>query len=310
MYIFIINPTAGNSRAKEHYEKLIKNRIFDKIEYKTYFTKYVGHAERIAESIASSYEPGDIKTIIIFGGDGTMNEVFNGLQNFDVPVSLIPRGSGNDFSRGVKLIKSPIRILEQVLMDKRGRTYYLGDYQLLNKQKSRRFVNCVGFGFDAVVAKSANESASKKIFNKIKLGKISYVIALIKQLFFYKPIDLTIEIDGVTKKFHRCFLATVNNQPYFGGGMKINPLATNNNKSLSILIVDSISKLKVLFLFGTVFTGKHINFKEVHILEGKDIKIYSKTKVPYQVDGETGMTLGCQASKVDKPINILGTKVN
>ncbi len=308
MYIFIINPTAGNGRAKKHYEKLMNKDIFHKKKFKVYYTEYIGHAEQIAVEIVASFQSDEIRAIIVFGGDGTLNEVFNGLKNYEVPISLLPRGSGNDFSRGIYLEKDPTKILQKVIENKHQKPYYLGHYLLTEEQKERRFVNCIGFGFDAVVAKSANESALKKLLNKLKLGKISYIIALIKQLFFYKTIDVTIEMDGVTKHFHRCFLTTINNQPYFGGGMKINPLAENNDETLSILVVDSISKLKVLFLFGTVFTGKHIDFKEVHIFSAKQIKITSKTKIPYQVDGETGMTLSCQTSKVKTPIKILGTK--
>jgi len=306
MNIFIVNPVAGNGRAKRLYKNLIKMESVRHISFLTFYTEYEGHAEEIMQQLLNKYNPADIHAVIVFGGDGTIHEVINGIGNCTIPVSFIPGGSGNDFARGVSLQKSPTEIMYNIISNDKDTTYSLGEYHVENREKTRKFVNCIGFGFDAVVAKTANESKLKKILNTFKLGKISYLFALITQLFFYKPITITVETDGVRKTFHHCFLMTINNQPYFGGGMKINPLAKNNAEHFSILVIDSISKWKVLFLFGTVFTGKHIHFKEVHTFNARTLKVKAKEKVPFQVDGETGMTYTCVVKKHDNPIKVLG----
>lgn len=305
MYILIINPVAGNGRAKQFYKTILKSEQLKEFTFYPFYTEYEGHAEEITQQLFTKYNPADIYGIIVFGGDGTMHEVLNGMGNVKVPISFIPGGSGNDFARGISLETKPIKIIHNIITNNKKVTYSLGQYHL-NKEVNRKFVNCIGFGFDAVVAKSANESKLKKQLNKIKLGKISYLIALIKQLFFYKPIQITVEMDGTPKTFSRCFLMTINNQPYFGGGMKINPLAKNNNKHFSVLVVDSIPKWKVLLLFGTVFTGKHIHFKEVHTFKAHHVKVSATEKVPFQVDGETGLTDLCQIKKHENPIHVLG----
>src|SRR5690625_2783698 len=305
MYILIINPVAGNGRAKQFYKSIIKSEQLKEHSFYTFYTEYEGHAEEITQQLFKKYNPTEISGIIVFGGDGTMHEVLNEISDFTIPISFIPGGSGNDFARGVSLERKPMKIIRNIITNDKKATYSLGQYHL-NKKENRKFLNCIGFGFDAVVAKSANESKLKKILNKIKLGKISYLFELIKQLFFYKPITITIEMDGKSKTFHRCLLMTINNQPYFGGGMKINPLAKNNDEHFSVLVVDSISKWKVLFLFGTVFTGKHINFKEVHTFNTSAVKVTSKEMIPFQVDGETGMTKSCYVEKHESPIQVLG----
>src|SRR5690625_1511457 len=305
MYILIINPIAGNGRAKQAYKTILKSGQLNQFSYYTFYTKYEGHAEKITQQFFTNNNLADICGIIVFGGDGTIHEVINGMGDVHVPISFIPGGSGNDFARGISLKTKPIKIINNIITNNKKATFSLGQYHLY-KGVNRKFVNCIGFGFDAVVAKSANESKLKNLLNKIRLGKISYLLALIKQLFFYKPIHITAEIDGIPKTFSSCLLMTINNQPYFGGGMKINPLAKNNNKHFSVLVIDSIPKWKVLLLFGTVYTGKHIHFREVHTFKAHHVKVKAKEKIPFQVDGETGMTHFCQIKKHNNPIHVFG----
>src|SRR5690625_6965265 len=87
-----------------------------------------------------------------------MNEVLNGVNVFDIPVSFIPGGSGNDFARGVPLDKNPNKILHNIISKDKKTSYSLGQYYLKSEKEIRKFINCIGFGFDAVVAKSANRS--------------------------------------------------------------------------------------------------------------------------------------------------------
>src|SRR5699024_11461172 len=100
----------------------------------------------------------------------------------------------------------------------------------------------------------------------------------------YKSSELTMGVDGEPIHFERVVLLTINNHPYFGGGMNINPLAHNDGQTLSVLVIDSISKWKVLALLGTVFTGKHLQFKGVHTFEGREITLSSESPAPYETD--------------------------
>lgn len=104
----------------------------------------------------------------------------------------------------------------------------------------------------------------------------------------------------------------MNNHPYIGGGMKINPHAVNNADTYSIIVVDSISKWKVLALFGTVFSGRHLRFKGVSTFKARDIILKSSTKqpVPMQVDGETSSAIYCHIQKPEKPISLQVAETN
>src|SRR5690625_4594133 len=284
MYIYIVNPIAGDGRAKRIHTRLMELEEYKNQKSMHFYTKYKGHAEKLIAHIIKKYGS-TIHVVVVIGGDGTMHEVVNGMKGNQIPVTLIAGGSGNDFARGARISKHPTTVLENIIKHKKTADYWIGNYIEKGKRK-RSYVNCIGFGFDAVVAERANRSRLKRLFNKLLLGSIIYVFALLQELFLFHPISLTIETENIKRTVSRCFLLTINNHVYFGGGMKINPHASNNNEHFSILVVDSISRWKVLLVFLTVFTGKHIHFKEVSTIQAKQIKIYAEDSIPVQIDGE------------------------
>ena len=305
MYIFIVNPIAGFGRAKKMYEEIVQSPIFTQLQTKTYHTKYHGHAKTIANEINEKVIGHVVQGIVIMGGDGTLHEVVNGLRLRHLPVSFLPGGSGNDFQRGMNITNDPNETLKAIKNNTHTIDYWLGTYKIPNQLKQRYFVNCLGFGFDAVVAKSANQPRYKGFFNRFLIGSFVYLFALLKELIFFKPISITVSLDGVEKKFSQCFLFIVNNHPYIGGGMKINPHAQNNETEFSIIIVDSISKWKVFALFSTIFFGQHLRYREVTTFQAKNIKVSAKESVLFQADGEPSYTTYCSIKKPQEPMSMV-----
>src|SRR5699024_3141951 len=122
--------------------------------------------------------------------------------------------------------------------------------------------------------------------------------------------EIELEVDGVLHLVPRCFLFTVNNHPYFGGGMKINPEAKNNPDDYACILIHDIAKWKVLVLFTTVFFGKHTSFKEVTILRGKNIHIRSKRPIIFQADGETNKTTSCRMNGERTTVHLVGSHMD
>ncbi|MEN2769192.1 diacylglycerol/lipid kinase family protein [Ornithinibacillus xuwenensis] len=305
MYIFIVNPVAGNGRGYKIFKKLSKSMIYQQIIAEYYLTEYPGHAEEITKNISKGSHV-ELKAIIVIGGDGTIHEVMNGLKNTNTAVSFIPGGSGNDFGRGSGITGSPISILKKIVEDTSGIPYWNGDYNISGSSK-RSFINSIGFGFDAEIAAKANLSTYKKFFNVLHLGKLSYVIALIQVLFKFKPIQVELHLDGHTESMTDCWMVTVANHPYYGGGMKIIPSAKIEADLLPVLVIQGISKWKILGLFLTVFTGRHIQFKEVTLYKAKKLTITAKSNITYQVDGQTDTCQSCVITKNIQPIQIMGS---
>lgn len=305
MYIFIVNPIAGNGKASRYFSIIKKSKLYKEINSKYYLTKYKGHAEEIVRTLKDASIK-DIKTIIVIGGDGTLHEVMNGLEHRPIPISIIPGGSGNDFARGCSISGKPLEILERIIYNQKNTSYWVGNYRADNELK-RFFVNNIGFGFDAQIAQVANNSSYKKLFNFLRIGKFSYVIALIQSLFKFKPIDIEIEINGSKRKVTNCWMVTISNHPYYGGGMKVIPDATIQPSKFPVMLIHSISKWKILALFTTVFSGNHIKYKEVEILEARKLHIISDRKIVYQVDGETSTCTTCTVTKQSNSMQINGT---
>lgn len=304
LYAVIVNPVAGNGKGKKVYEKIRKSTY---LQHKTvyYITQYKGHVEEIVTNIEKDHP--NIKVLFIVGGDGTVNEVINALSNKRIRIAYIPGGSGNDFSRGFKSLKKPDDIIRSALTEQKETTYWLCSYKT-EETNVRKFINCIGFGFDAVVSHSASSLSFRNLLSKLRLDSLIYLFALLRELFFYKPLQITLTIDGEKRTFNRVLFLTINNQPYMGGGMKINPQAKNNDAKFSIIVVDSIPKWKVFLLFGTVFFGKHTLFKEVSILHAQEVMITATGQLPFQVDGEYGETKWATIKKENKPIRLTGIK--
>lgn len=307
MYIFIINPIAGNGKAKRIFSQIKETKQYHKINKKVFVTKYNGHAEEIAKKIVDFPS---IKVLIVISGDGTLHEVINGMkEKRHLPIAFIPGGSGNDFARGNQIMKNPLHIFQSIIEDENASPYWIGTFHF-NGTK-RHFVNSIGIGFDAEVAKCANESVMKKWLNTIGLGRLIYLFALIKTLFRFKLFDVELGLDGKRYHYKKCLMVLAGNHQYIGGGLKILPDATIQEKYFSVLIIHGVSKRKILALFATVLWGGHTKFPGVSILKAEELNIKQiklNRPIYYQVDGETAIFKACTITKEDKPIQIMGTK--
>lgn len=306
---FVINPQAKNGYCRKVWLEVERELISRKLSYMAFFTEYGGHAKEIAQSLVK--KAGDEEIVVVaVGGDGTLNEVMNGVANHNnVILGCIPGGSGNDFSRGFGIPKQPLDALELILRKINRKATFIDIGKISVQQESKvYFINNMGVGFDALISKEANRSKLKQTLNRFSLGSLVYAFLLLKKLFTYKCTDLQLKIDGQTYSFDSTWFVTVSNQPYYGGGMKISPDAVPNDGLLNITVVHKLSKIKLLLVFITVFWGGHVSFKEVKSLKGKSITIHSSEPLFSHADGELiGQTpLQIQACQHVLPIIIRG----
>ncbi|MBO8156532.1 MAG: diacylglycerol kinase family lipid kinase [Bacillaceae bacterium] len=299
MYIFIVNPVAGKGKAMSVYKKIQKHPLFKEKDCRTFFTRYEGHGTELTRQLVQIYHE-KIKSIIVVGGDGTVHEVINGLKSdSSIHLSYIPAGSGNDFARGIYVNTRAKKLFEQIVTRPNWKPYWFGRYSMKNWKAHyfRYFASNIGFGFDAEVAEHANGSRFKTIANRFRLGTLGYVFSLISVLFRYKPKQIELSVDGEKKIFEEAWMVTVASHPFFGGGMKIAPGAKNNPNDFHIIVVDRISRWKILALFVTVFFGKHTALNEVHVMKAKNIEVKVKEGIYYHADGQTGKCHHCHITK-------------
>ncbi|MFG6116673.1 diacylglycerol/lipid kinase family protein [Halobacillus sp. MO56] len=299
MHIVIVNTIAGNGRALTILEKIQRDPSFQANQCRSFITDYKGHAEEIAKQVTEIYHE-KIKTVIIIGGDGTLHEVLNGMKHYpEIPLAVIPAGSGNDFARGAGIHTNSVTLFKRIIDHPKVLTFKPGAYRFHNDVKNpRHFMNSIGFGLDAEVAYKADNSSFKKVFNRMRIGFMSYVLAFFTVIPAYQSLDITLTIDGKVKHVKGAYMITVSRHPYYGGGMKIAPQASLKKDFYSVIVVESLPKWKILLLFITVFFGKHTSLREVKQYKGRAITVESPSKIPVQVDGEVG---SCRFCKMEIP---------
>lgn len=273
--VFILNEHAGNGRSKKVWDTWKDKVTFP---YTFFVTEYSGHATEITRQCAKeNQEP---LLIVAIGGDGTVHEIISGATGYEhVRVGVISAGSGNDFGRTFSVFQS-IEQIEAYTYEK----YDLG--KLANERSTYNFVNNAGFGFDAKVVYSSNNSKWKKWLNAFGLGKITYILYVVKELLVFQTFSFSLLTKEDTLKFDDVWFIVVCNQAYFGGGMKISPSSIPDDQLIEMTVVHKLARWKLLFIFGTVFFGKHTKYKEVKQLQAKDFTIRMHEKVYGHVDGE------------------------
>jgi YegS/Rv2252/BmrU family lipid kinase len=286
MYHFIINPKSRTGNGIKIWTT-IKNEL-DRltITYTFHYTKYKFHATKLTEEICNEYT--GIKNIVVLGGDGTVNEVINGITNFkEVILGYIPSGSSNDLARSLQLPKEPLECLKRILKPKQFRYVDIGVINLNQSELSRKFAVSSGVGFDAAICEETFRSNLKYMLNKLKLGKLTYILIALKQLLFCNFMDGDVKIDGnQIKQFSKILIITSMIHKYEGGGMLIAPGADPSDGKLSICIVHGLSRLQILCLLPTLLIGKHIHFKGVETFTTSDIHIKLQEPAHIHLDGE------------------------
>lgn len=271
-HVFIVNPISGRNSGKKAAWEITEYCQKNNIDYQIVYSKYPGNAKEIA----SEYFINDDVCLYAVGGDGTANEVLNGL-NDQVQMAIIPAGSGNDFYGN--LSKEVIN-LKEVIADTIDGEVVAVDYGLVNHF---RFMNIVSIGFDAEINYQVNY---KYRHQKWIPTKLLYYYSAIASVTKPKPFHITYEVDG-TKYQQVCLLIAVANGIRYGGGFHPAPMAKINDGILNICVVDFVKSSMILKLLPLYRQGKHEHFDIVKFTAGKDIKLMIEKPANINADGET-----------------------
>jgi diacylglycerol kinase (ATP) len=295
---FVVNPASGNGRGNKVWHQLEAVLNSRNIPYIVQFTTQ----QREAELITSNWtKDSEVTIIVAVGGDGTVHEVANGLYQArsSKPLGYIPAGSGNDYARGHLIPLQPLRALEVVLYSRNTRHI---DVILMNNQIA---VSSIGIGLDGQIARVTNQASYKKLFNQLRLGKLSYVLSLIRVLFTYKTCPVSICIDGTTYQAGKVWLIATANIPYYGGGMQICPQANPTDGQAELCIVSAINRAELLRVFPQVYKGTHVKHKAISFYQGRMIEIEAARPLEIHMDGETAGTTPALLEVLPAALNII-----
>ncbi len=268
--VAIVNPIAGKGKCARLWPQVEGYLRELGLEFEVCFTKNKGDAIGLAAEAASR----EIDCLLSVGGDGTLNEVVNGVAKRPVTIGVIPTGSGNDFVRTLGLKPHDWRGACRMVAAGRVRPMDLG------RINGRHFANVAGVGFDAAVANCANVWAKQRF-----PGSMAYVAALLKVLAQFKSTELTIELDDQTFSGVGWLVAVANAQ-YFGGGMWVAPRAKIDDGLFDVCILGELSRSRFLAAFPSVFSGKHLAHPAIHYFRSQSVKVSAKDPLLVQADGE------------------------
>lgn len=273
----IINRTAGGGKPKKFISEILD--YFDQInfEYHVSWTPSSGSAPILAQE---AVERG-VELIISVGGDGTINEVINGIiQSPKQPtLGIIPAGWANDFIKSTSIPKDIIKAC-QIIAKQKTRMIDIG---LINKQTY--FANVCGIGFDAEIAALANQMKTNHPDWKA-LSAYVYVFATIQKLLSPLPsFQAKITIDGHVMEKELLLVAVANGR-IEGGKFNITPQAEIDDGLLDVCIIEKMNRLRCLYLLPKAINGTHHEVSEVSFFKGKDILIELNKSVTAQVAGE------------------------
>ncbi|MEA3503805.1 MAG: diacylglycerol kinase family protein [Bacteroidota bacterium] len=285
-WLVVVNPNAGKRKGERNWGKIARSLEDANISFVSVFTQRKFQAIQLTKKhIEKKY-----CKIIVVGGDGTLNEVINGifLQNKypveKIIVGMIPVGTGNDWCRmynipadyneATKLIAEQNTFVQDV-----GLVHYYED----NMLRKRYFVNMVGMGYDALVTKKTNKQKEAG-----KSNPLSYYFNLVTSLFHYSPITTKIDVDGKKIKV-RAFSISTGINHYNGGGMKQLPEAIPNDGIMDMTVIRNLGKIMVIRSINKLYDGSFVKMPQVSTHKGKRITISSKgkRKLMLEADGES-----------------------
>jgi len=276
----IVNPVAGahsTHRKWPHISRLMRH-VGLSFDYE--YTEGVGHAIELAKAAASD----EYRYVVAVGGDGTVNEVVNGILHSaaanSMALGVISTGTGSDFVRSVGIPRHYVTACSS-LTSSRRLLIDVGVVEFKSKGQSLRrfFVNAAGIGFDAAAVETTERLP--KYFG----GTIPYLVGLLRTLISYRNKSVILRI-GDRVEEARILSVVVANGSYFGGGMHVAPEAGLDDNLLDVVVFGDVGKFDLLKSLPMVYKGTHGEHPKVSIEKASKISVESSERVLVHADGE------------------------
>jgi diacylglycerol kinase (ATP) len=263
--LFIVNPVSGGGKTFKHRWPEVEGILRDRrVEYDSVMSERPGHAIQLAEDAARSGR----ELICSVGGDGTLNEVGNGIlqgaAGGEVPrLGIIPGGRGSDFHRALGVPHDSDGSLRVALEGTpspidAGLMHFILD----GRQEQRHFFNICGTGFDAEVTARANRMP------RFMGGTVPYLLSTLVSLFSLKPKHVRMTVDGVEKDLGEIAGVVIANGRYYGGGMMISPHSEMDDGLFHIIIMKKKAPRKLAMKPWSIYKGSHLNSPEFEEFTG------------------------------------------
>jgi YegS/Rv2252/BmrU family lipid kinase len=274
----LVNPAAENGATGRHWPELAHRAAALGLHGDALLSERPG---QLGELARRAVEDG-AELLVAVGGDGTVNEVAQGLAGrSDVELAVIPRGTGWDFARTYGIPRGADDALA-VARDGRARTIDLGRARYRawdGGERESYFANIASAGMSGAIAKRANETS------KALGGKVSYLWATLAVFAGWRNDEVRVAVDG-ERRTGRMHDVVVANGRYFAGGMMICPEAEPDDGVFDVLLIGDLTKGDLLLTLPKTYRGRHLPHPKAELLRGASVEVEADEPLPVELDGE------------------------
>ena len=273
----MVNPASGNGATGKRWPELAHRASLLGLSGETLFSERPGHLIELAGAAVD----GGARLVVAVGGDGTLNEVVNGIAGRDVELATIPLGTGMDFVRTYGI---PTRFDDAVRTALNGtvRTIDAGHVRFRTwsgDDAERWFANVGSVGMSGAVAQRANG------MSKALGGKATFFYALTRVFLEWENTEVSVTLDDGERR-GRMHDVVVANGVWHGGGMKLAPDALPDDGLFDVVLIGDVSKVDFLTTAPKIYKGRHVTHPKVDVLRSKRVEVTAADRLPIEVEGE------------------------
>lgn len=285
--LFIVNPKSAGGSTEQRWTKIASELATHFGAFQVEFTRQAGHGIELAKVAAERGR----RFIIACGGDGTINEVANGilLSSKGAELGVFPAGTGGDFRRSLNF-PSSTREVAEALRDGVTKTIDVGKVSFVNHQNeaaSRYFLNVSSFGLSASINERVKANGAMKwLPGEVLRGKAKFAISTLQEVLDFEFTTVRVKIDDAEEKSLNTINFCVANSRFFGGGMKIAPDAKIDDGFFDVVNIGDIKTAKIIFNAYRLYNGSHLSLEEVKYKLARRVEV-RPANVNQTVDIET-----------------------
>jgi diacylglycerol kinase (ATP) len=280
---FLVNPASDNGRTGKLWPQIARQAAEAGVIGESFISERPGQLADLAIHATAS----GAELLVAVGGDGTVNEVVNGLMTLresegpSPELAVIPRGTGRDF---VRTFKIPKRLEDALAIVRDGATREIDtgsvEYRAWDGSTAcRYFANVAGAGMSGAVAKRANSSS------KALGGKVSFLAATLAVFARWNASEMSVEVDE-TSRSGFVYEVVIANCEYLAGGMRMTPGARPDDGLFDVLLIGDITRRDLALNLPKVYRGTHLPHPKLELLQGRAVSVDAAAPLPVQLDGE------------------------